>query len=361
VASFGPAPPLSQPLQTSKPRTKSRQRSASERTPSLSVIIVNYHQWGDTAKLVEQLSQDSGIPAGKTEVLVVDNHSPFHPIARRLRRRPGVSLRRCSRNRGFACAVNEACRLSRGSWFLLLNPDLTVKEGFLDGVQALAERLEQESPRAGVIGFQLRNADGSRQFSSGPFPTLWTSLIRLVLPRSRRKYRPLRVRHRTEVPWVTGCCLLVRRECLEDLRGFDEEFFVYYEDVDLCRRARERGWTVWYEPTLRAIHHRPLHARAVAVPLRVLTRHALLVYGRKHWPGWQFRFLAGLVRFEARIRGFWKSWKRDPLKADQYAVLAAIATDMAGGRSNPARKRLRRFMLAQERDPVPDCRLQLAD
>src|SRR5207249_7515050 len=55
---------------------------------------------------------------------------------------------------------------------------------------------------------------------------------------------------RCRVPWVTGCCLLVRRECLEELGGLDEDYFLYYEDVDLCLRARKRGWTVWYEPNL---------------------------------------------------------------------------------------------------------------
>src|SRR5207247_677068 len=76
-----------------------------------------------------------------------------------------VSLRRYRTNGGFARGVNEACRLSRGNWFLLLNPDMTVREGFLDGVQALANRLERENPRAGIVGFQLRNPDGSRQLS----------------------------------------------------------------------------------------------------------------------------------------------------------------------------------------------------
>jgi GT2 family glycosyltransferase len=234
---------------------------------------------------------------------------------------------------------------------------MSVREGFLDGVLALANRLDEENPRAGIVGFQLRNPDGSRQWSTGPFPTLGGTLLRLALSRSRRKYHQIRTRTLTAVPWVTGCCLLVRRECMEDLTGLDESFFLYYEDVDLCRRAQARGWTVWYEPCLRVIHHRPLHARAVAIPIRVLSRHSLLTYAAKHWPTWQFHVLARIVRAEARVRKRWKSWKGDIPKAAQYQVLEAIADDLARGKPLSAQRRLRRFIRAREREVTSDCRL----
>src|SRR5262249_59330334 len=117
---------------------------------------------------------------GEVGAVVVDTHSPAAPVARRLRRWPGVSLRRWGRNRGFARAVNEGCRLSRGDWLLLLNPDMSVPQGFLDGVLALADRLAAEDPRTGIVGFQLRNSDDSRQYSSGPEPTLVRTLAGLA-------------------------------------------------------------------------------------------------------------------------------------------------------------------------------------
>jgi GT2 family glycosyltransferase len=322
------------------------------------VVIVNYHQWGETADLVRQLARSNCLSSGRAEIIVVDNHSPRNPIAGWLRRRRGVSLRRWSKNRGFACAVNEGCRLSRGEWFLLLNSDMTVREGFLDGILALAGRLEHENPRMGIVGFQLRNPDGSRQWSTGAFPTLWGTLSRLALPRSRRKYHALRTRQLTAVPWVTGCCLLVRRECMQDLGGLDERFFLYYEDVDLCKRAQERGWMVGYEPSLRVVHHRPLHSRALAVPMRVLTRHALLTYASKHWPAWQFHLLAQIVKSEARLRNQWKRWRGDQQKADQFAVLEDIAADMARGQFRQARRRLLHFIRKHERVVGSESRLQ---
>src|SRR5439155_19883894 len=118
--------------------------------------------WENTAALVRQILRAPCARRGEVEVVVVDNHSPPHPLARRLRRWPGVSLRRWGRNRGFARAGNEGCRLSRGQWVLLLNPDLSFTEGFLDGALAMAEQFAVAEPRAGIVGFQLLNGDGSR-------------------------------------------------------------------------------------------------------------------------------------------------------------------------------------------------------
>jgi len=317
-------------------------------TPRISVIVVNYRQWENTAALVRQLSAAPCARRGAAEIVVVDNHSPPHRLAARLRRWPGVSLRRWGRNRGFARAVNEGCRLSRGEWFLLLNPDVSVPDGYLDRVLALADELTATEPRAGVVGFQLRNSDGSRQLSSGVFPTLAGTLAGLVRPRARRKYRALPLRERCRVPWVTGCCLLVRRACLEDLGGLDESFFLYYEDVDLCRRARARGWSVWHDPRLRVVHHHPVHGRSVPPLLRLITRHSLLLYSARHWPAWQSRVLAGIVRLEACARKARAWWQGDKAGVDIFAALRAITEDMARGRVQGARRHLNRLLLRHE-------------
>src|SRR5438552_17493509 len=96
--------------------------SCPSRSPQLSVVIVNYRQWGNTARLTRQLLVSDSSRRGLAEVVIVDNHSPAHPARRRLRRMPGVSVRCFGQNRGFARGVNEGCRLSRGDWVLLLNP-----------------------------------------------------------------------------------------------------------------------------------------------------------------------------------------------------------------------------------------------
>lgn len=323
------------PLATSSPRpTRPLARVG---TPRLSVVVVNYRQWDETEELVRHLQASPSVKHGDAEIVIIDNHSPHHPLMKRLRRQPNVSLRRWKQNRGFARAVNEGCRLSQGDWFLLLNPDTTPSEGFLDGVVAMLERLE---PNAGIVGFHLRNSDGSRQLSAGPFPSLASTIARLALPRSRRKYHTLRTQDRCRVDWVTGCCLLVRRDCLADLGGLAEEFFLYYEDVDLCRRARERGWSVWYEPNLAVVHHHPLHQRSVPAVLRMVTRHSLMMYAAKHWPAWQFRLLTRIVQSESWLRRFEAWWSGDTQQARVFATLAAVCRALRRGETAPARERI---------------------
>jgi GT2 family glycosyltransferase len=254
-----------------------------------------------------------------------------------LQRAPSVSLRRWQQNRGFARAVNEGCRLSQGDWLLLLNPDTTPSEEFLDGVVALLERLE---PNAGIVGFHQRNSDGSRQLSTGAFPTLPSTLGRLLLPRNRRKYQAVRADERCRVPWVAGCCMLVRRDCLRDLGGLDEQFFLYYEDVDLCRRAAERGWSIWFEPNLTVIHHHPLHQRAVPAALRMVTRHSLMIYAAKHWPAWQFRLLTRIVQGETWLRRLNAWWIGDNSQAKIFTLLNHVCRDLRRGDSASAQQRL---------------------
>jgi GT2 family glycosyltransferase len=331
-----PSSILAAPQTQSPARARTRAKLS---VPRLSVVIVNYRQWDETEKLVRHLQTSTSIKNGAAEIVIVDNHSPTHPIIKRLRRQPNLSLRRWPNNRGFARAVNEGCRLSQGDWFLLLNPDTSPSEEFLDGVAALLDRLE---PNAGIVGFHLRNSDGSRQLSAGPFPTLLSTLARLVLPRSRRKYHMLRSQQRCRVAWVTGCCLLLRGDCLRDLGGLDEEFFLYYEDVDLCRRAQERGWSVWYEPNLTIVHHDPLHQRAVPAALRMVTRHSLMIYAAKHWPAWQFRLLTRIVQTEGRLRELGTWWTGDHQQANLFATLTGVCCDLRQGDRAAAQERIER-------------------
>jgi GT2 family glycosyltransferase len=319
-------------------------RPAPPKTPVLTVVVVNFCQWRNTARLVRQLRRSVACRTGTAGVVVIDNHSPNHPLARRVRRLAGVTVRRTRRNLGFARAVNRGCSLAaddpHGRWVLLLNPDVTVPDGFLDDVLAALDATTAADAKAGVVGFRLRNPDGSGQASAGPFPTLPNTVRGLLLPRSRRKCRHHDGPARRPVPWVTGGCLLVRRDCLAALGGLDEGFFLYYEDVDFCRRAWAAGWSVWYDPGLEVTHHWPLHARTVPAPLRLMTRHALLTYARKHWPAWQAAALGGLVWAEAGVRQLTARVCGDRPAAATYADLRRLVGDVSRGRADAARGRI---------------------
>jgi GT2 family glycosyltransferase len=327
----------SRPEQPFRPLRK----SAPPNQLSLSVVVVNFCQWRNTARLVTQLRRSIAVRTGVAKIVVVDNNSPFHPVINRLRRLSGVAVHRFRRNHGFARAVNRGSRMTDSRWVLLLNPDVTVPDGFLDEVLAEVEGGTNTPPGIGVMGFRLLNADGSGQASSGPFPTLGNTVSGLLRPRSRRKCRHRADPDRGPVGWVTGGCLLVRRECFEQLGGLDESFFLYYEDVDFCQRAATAGWSVWYDPRLEVTHHWPLHARSVPAPLRLMTRHALLTYTRKHWPRWQAGALAGLMWAEAGLRQLWSAVRGDRTAARSYAELRRLIADVHGGRDDQARKRIR--------------------
>jgi len=316
--------------------------------PRLSVVLVNSQRWDDTTRLVRQLRAGRAVRDGLAEVVVVDNNSPRHPAISRLRRTPGVTLRRWRENRGFAAAVNAGARLGRGDWLLLLNPDMTARPGFLDLVLERADALAKADRSAGVVGFRLQHGDGSPQLSTGFFPTLGGTLTRLLLPPRLRKYSRPEGDGPRRVDWVTGCCMLVRRDCWQGLAGLDPSFFLYYEDVDLCRRAREAGWSVWFDPAATIVHHRPLHDRAVPHHIRLVTRHALLTYAAKHWPAWQQAVLGGVVRVEAAARWLGARLAGDADAAHTFGELGRVVAHLGRGEKEEAHARLVGVVRRQE-------------
>lgn len=350
------SPPVLRTATSSRDSVHPRRPSAPP-VPALSVVVVNFCQWRNTARLIGQLRRSVVVRTRDANIVVVDNHSPSHPVIRKLQKLSSVTIRRFSRNLGFARGVNRGVmdpvrtKVSRArpnsaaspasDWVLLLNPDVTVEDGFLDDVVTFVEKLTVADPSAGVVGFRLRNRDGSAQASSGPFPTLARTLVGLFRPRSRRKctHRPESTRQ--PVDWVTGGCLLVRRDCFRQLGGLDESFFLYYEDVDFCRRAAASGWGVWFDPSLEVTHHWPLHLRRVPAPLRLMTRHALLTYARKHWSRFRAGVMSGVVWTEAALRQGWAAIRGDWDAARCCGQLRRLVGDVAAGRDKDARRRIR--------------------
>jgi GT2 family glycosyltransferase len=271
--------------------------------PLVSVVIVNFNSWPDVAALVGALEAEPEVAAGVCEVVVVDNASGG-PIPPSLRRdRPGYRLVARPDNGGFAVGVNAGWRAARGRWLLLLNPDVVADEGLLARVVARVGRFERDPNGApGVVGFGLRNPDGTRQPSVGTFPDLARTVWEQLIPRSRRKYQAGWRTKAGPAAWVTGACVAVSGRLMHALGGLDEDFFLYYEEVALCRSAWRGGWRVEYDPSVEVVHLRPLQNRPVPPRLRVITRHSKLLYFRKHLPRWQFRGLCLIVAAEARAR-----------------------------------------------------------
>jgi N-acetylglucosaminyl-diphospho-decaprenol L-rhamnosyltransferase len=271
----------------------------------LTVVIVNYNGWPHVTKLVETLANSPEVLADKCDLVIVDNASDGPIPLEFMTPRPGVRLILSCENGGFAAGVNAGWRASQSPWLLVLNPDVVPGVDLLGQVLKRVEQLQTARGAPGIVGFGLRNADGSRQPSVGAFPSLVRSVWEQLIPRSRRKYQAGWRTRSGPVAWVTGACVLLNGEMLRDLGGMDEEFFLYYEEVALCRSARNRGWRVEYDPSVEVVHLHPLQNRGISPPLRVITRHSKLLYFRKHLPRWQFVGLATIVAFEAHICGLW--------------------------------------------------------
>lgn len=279
--------------------------------PPLTIVIVNYNGWDDVRRLIGELHASAEIAQGRCEVVVVDNASDAPPPDE-LREHPGVRLILRADNGGFAAGVNAGWKAARSPWLLLLNFDLVAGPGMVGQVLGLLDRFDSrpEGP-PGIVGLGLRNPDGTPQPSVGIFPSLARSVWEPLIPRSRRKYQPTWRAKAGPVPWVTGAALLVRAELLGALGGMDEDFFLYYEEVALCRAAWDRGWSVEFDPSVEVVHLHPLQTRRLTPRMRVITRHSKLLYFHKHLPRWQFRGLAGIVAAEAAVRGLWSRIRRD--------------------------------------------------
>lgn len=277
-------------------------------SPTLSIVIVNYDSWSEVRRLVATLDATPEVAAGVCEVVVIDNASPTRPPLEFLEARfQGTRILLQGDNGGFSAGVNAGWRAARGRWLLVLNPDVVVPDGALGAIAAKIAGFEAESQAAlsqvpAVVGFKLLNPDGTRQPSVGAFPSLLRTAWEQLIPRSRRKYQPdWRIRS-GPVAWVTGACMLLDSQLLAQLGGMDEDFFLYYEEVDLCRAARNQGRVVKYDEDVEVVHLHPLQNRAISPRMRVITRHSKLLYFRKHLPRWQFLTLSRIISLEAVVR-----------------------------------------------------------
>ena len=222
-----------------------------------SVIIVSYN----TSSLLRQCLEKL-FTTGKElemEVFVVDNASADDSAAMVRREFPQVILIENSDNRGFAAANNQAWQQSRGEYVLLLNPDAYVKPGALVSTLAFMEA----HPKCGLCGGRLVKPDGSLDPSARRFPGWLGKLstisgLRARFPESRlfSRHEFGGFDHRTvmEVDWVPGTFTMYRREMLKQTGLFDERFYIYYEETDLCLNAKKLGWQVFFIPDAEVVH-----------------------------------------------------------------------------------------------------------
>lgn len=224
----------------------------------LSIIIVNWNAGPLLGKCLDALPAACGGCA--YEVSVVDNASTDTSVAQARESPQPFTLLALPQNVGFARANNLALEAASGDVLLLLNPDTEPRPGSL---AALVDFCATH-PQAGVVGGKLRNADGSVQPSVRQFPT--TLVLCLILTRLARLFPRLRVLQQylmkgfsyeqdATVDQVMGACFAIPRAAFQALGPLDQGYWIWFEEVDYCRRARQAGYTVWFTPRAEIVHH----------------------------------------------------------------------------------------------------------
>ncbi len=226
-------------------------------TDRVSAIIVNYRARDYLEKCLEALLASRF--HGDLEILVINN-SPEDGASRLLAPRfPKVSFIDAETNLGFGPANNLGFSRARGEYFLLVNPDAFAPP---DGIQKAVDYLRQH-PRVGMVGAEFVSTEGVHQPSARMFPTVLDKFF--MLSGLAAKYPNSRLfgrmdstwwdhSHARRVDWVVGAFLLVRSELIRALKGFDPRFFLYFEELELCRRIRKSGFEVHYQPDIVVRH-----------------------------------------------------------------------------------------------------------
>lgn len=220
------------------------------------MVIVNYNAGEFLTRCVASVLEGAGGLA--LDVVVVDNDSRDGSARAAAARQPRMRLVENATNRGLSAAWNQGAAETDAPWILFLNPDAEVWDGDL----AAFVKVGEAHPEVAVLGPVVRNADGTLYDSGRIFPSVGQAVGHAFLgpfaPGNRytRSYKQADWDRRSEreVDWVSGACMLVRRSAFEQVGRFDEGFWLYGEELDLCTRLRDAGWRVWFTPELEILH-----------------------------------------------------------------------------------------------------------
>ncbi len=249
----------------------------------LSIIIVNWNTRELLSQCLESVAADlRQAPSVMAETIVVDNASRDDSVAWVREHFPWVRLIENSENVGFARANNQALQGSDSRYALLLNSDTKVLPHALEKLVAFMEA----QPKAGACGARLLNADGSLQPGCSPMLTPEREFWRLIfldrfVHRATYSQKFWQATQPQPVEVIKGACLLLRREALAQVGVLDDSYFMYTEEVDLCYRLAQAGWTLWWVPEAQVIHFGEASSRQVAQDMYVQLYRSKIQFYRK--------------------------------------------------------------------------------
>jgi hypothetical protein len=257
----------------------------------LSVILVDFNDAAHLGPCLTALTSElAGIDG---EIIVVDNASTDGSQDLLSAGFPSVRVIANRDNVGFSRANNQAIRASGGELLMFLNTDTVPGPG---SVRRLIGTLDAD-PGIGGCGPALIHPSGAHQVSFGRSVTFFGQLWQKAVLNPYYKRALPRRRSPLVTGWLSAACLLARRDAVDRAGGFDEDFFIYFEDIDLCRRIRAAGWRLVFEPGARVLHQGGATTSSRARSSRLEYRQSQLRYYAKH----ASRFSNGLLRWSLRI------------------------------------------------------------
>jgi N-acetylglucosaminyl-diphospho-decaprenol L-rhamnosyltransferase len=260
--------------------------------PLVSIITVSYNTRKETVQSIESVYKSKGFKPGEIEILIVDNNSPDDSVAYIKNHFPKVQVIANKKNRGFGGGNNQAAKIAKGKYLLLLNPDAFLG---VNSLRVMVDRMEADDQIVSV-GPQLRYADNRVQLSGGYLPTplrvtawmLWLDKLPLVKLLFPNPYHVISTDWHTSEQspeWLMGACILFRKDEFLVAGGFDEEIFMYAEEVELYRRLKESlGKRVLFTPETEVVHLGGVSTKkANAYRLALELKGVEYIY-RKHYP-----------------------------------------------------------------------------
>lgn len=324
--------------------------------PVLDIIIVNWNAGSMLHQCLASIDAATRSHIDLKRVVVVDNASTERPLQSvDTAGLPTVVIRN-EQNRGFAAACNQGAAGSQAAYLLFLNPDTRLLPNSL--IKPLAFLDQPQNREIGIVGVQLLDASGQVSRTCARFPTPGRFLSKMLgldraLPDVFQGHFMTEWDHRSsrEVDQVMGAFFMVRRSMFDELGGFDEQFFVYFEEVDLSARARARGWSTFYLSDAQAYHRGGGVSEQIKAVRLFYSLRSRILYAYKHFGWWSATTLmvgtlfveplARLALTSARgsLREFGATLKAYALLfADMLAILRTALRPLVGVVRIPVKK-----------------------
>lgn len=266
--------------------------------PELSIVIISYNTKAITKNCIDSIYESD--PSISFEIIVIDNTSKdgsVEMLQSLQAQYENLTLIANKENTGFAKANNQGVRSAKGTYILLLNSDTVVLDNALT---QLISYYKKHEDMVHFLGAKLLNADNSPQASCGPFYTLPVIIAALFFRGDYwglTRYSPNQPK---EVDWVSGACILTRKDIYDKIQGFDENIFMYMDEIDLLYRAKKQGYHVYFYPEAHIIHLGSASSGGKSYPVQQVYKGFLYFY-RKHYPAWELNMLKYILKLKAII------------------------------------------------------------